>query len=124
MSAVTDINLYDLLKKFPVYRGGAAEGLIAKLVVAGPGADAWRLGLSDEEQRILGHVLTTEPESPGVEEVRSAVACLGKRRLGKKMEDINNALATAESQGDSQAIDDLLLMKRLAREATSRLEEF
>jgi hypothetical protein len=124
MSAVMDINLYDLLQAFPVYRGGAAESLIDKLVAAGPGTDPWRLDLTDEERRILGHVLATEPEVPGVEEIQSAIACHARRRLSRNMETINREIAAAEERGDSEAVCDLLILKQITRSAEAVVEGF
>ena len=124
MSAGAKFSLSDLLNEFPIFRGGAAESLIEKLVAAGPNADPWQLDLSDEEQRLLGHVLAIELKHPGVEEVQSAVACLARRRLARNVESINRLLSAAEARADTQAVDDLLLLKRVARKATASLEEF
>lgn len=120
----TSINIFDLLKRFSLHRGGAAEGLITKLVAAGPDADPWQLRLSNEEQRLLGHVIAVEAKTPDAEEVQSAVACLARRRLSHKLELINRKLALAEEQRDAQAVEELLLLKRIAHHAAALLEVF
>lgn len=117
------INVHDLLKRFPVHRGCAAESLINKLIAAGPARDPFCLNLTDEERRMLGHVLATQPESPGAEEVVSSIACLARRQLSRHLNAIHRALAQAEERGDSRAVENLLMQKCIVREAIELLED-
>ena len=123
MSTAVGINVHDLLKRFPVHRGGAAESLIDKLIAAGPGRDSFSLDLTDEEQRILGHVLATQLEEPSTEEIESSVRCLARRQLSRHLIAVRRALVEAEEGGDSRDVANLLTLKRIIREVIELLED-
>jgi hypothetical protein len=63
MSIKAILNIKTLLIEFPVYRGGVAESLIEKMIDR-LGADNWRLDLTEEERRILGYTLASDPGQP------------------------------------------------------------
>ena len=124
MTAKNRLDIAGLLTEFPVHRGGTTESLIEKMIEAGPGTDPWGLDLTEEERRLVGRALISEPRQPTDDELRSAVARLARRRLSRRFEAINRELVAAEEHGDPQVVDDLMLLKRVARWAADVLEEF
>jgi hypothetical protein len=119
----------ETLRKFPLHKNLDSSSLIDKMLAAPPNTDPWDLDLTEAERRLLGRILAENPDQPTIEEVKSALAWLGRRHLARHAEQLNRELRAAEARTSAQvsedphAIADLLLAKRLVRRAVRDLEE-
>lgn len=113
----------EMLREFPLHADLEGGSLIDKMLAA-PETDLWDLDLGEPERRLLGRTLAENPEPPTIADTRSALAWLGRRRLARQSEQLNQELRAAEVRAgeDATAVDDLLLAKKLVRRATQLLE--
>jgi hypothetical protein len=118
----------EMLRELPLHSDLEGGSLIDKMLSAAPGTDPWSLDLTEEERHLLGRTLAENPETPTIAETQSALAWLGRRRLGRLSEQLNQELRSAGARSEAQAredptaVNDLLLIKRLLRRATRSLE--
>jgi len=119
----------EMLREFPLHADLEAGSLIDKMLAA-PETDPWSLDLTEAERQLLGRALAENPEPATIEESRSALVWLARRRLARQSEKLNQELRAAEARTEAKAsedptaVNDLLLAKKLLRRATRDLEGF
>ncbi len=109
-----------VLRNEPLHHGLATESLIQALLSAPDSADVMALPLSDGERNLLASILMKEAEELAADRLEGAVKALRRIQLRRKLERVQQELASKRSQepGRMQALlEEKMRLKRALMDA-------